>query len=69
MRVAAGVFTTTRPISRDWPSSALSQFQPVITELHEQALPDGYLEYLRAKFRRTAAALPNDAQRKLSGDC
>jgi len=30
----------------------------VITELQRQPLPDGYLDYLRLKLRRVAAADP-----------
>ena len=43
---------------------SLAYFQPVITELQEQPLPDGYLNYLRLKFQQAAKALPNDAQKK-----
>jgi hypothetical protein len=37
---------------------SLAYFQPVITELQSQPLPDGYLDYLRLKLRRVAAADP-----------
>jgi hypothetical protein len=31
---------------------SLAYFQPVITELQQQPLPDGYLDYLRLKFQK-----------------
>jgi hypothetical protein len=31
---------------------SLAYFQPVITELQQQSLPDGYLDYLRSKFQK-----------------
>ena len=34
------------------PVRSLAYFQPVIAELQQQPLPDGYLDYLRAKLRR-----------------
>lgn len=34
---------------------SLAYFQPVIAELQQQPLPDGYLDYLRLKFQK---ALP-----------
>jgi hypothetical protein len=37
---------------------SLAYFQPVITELQRQPLPDGYLDYLRLKLRGVAAADP-----------
>lgn len=40
------------------PIRSLAYFQPVITELQRQPLPDGYLDYLRLKLRRVAAADP-----------
>lgn len=36
------------------PIRSLAYFQPVITELQRQALPDGYLDYLRFKFQQMA---------------
>jgi hypothetical protein len=33
---------------------SLAYFQPVIAELHEQPLPEGYLDYLRLKFQQAA---------------
>jgi len=34
------------------PIRSLAYFQPVITELQLQPLPDGYLDYLRRKFQK-----------------
>jgi hypothetical protein len=48
------------PLSR---IRSLAYFQPVIAELQQQQLPEGYLEYLRLKFHQAAKALPNDAQK------
>ena len=36
------------------PIRSLAYFQPVITELQQQSLPDGYLDYLRRKFQKAA---------------
>ena len=33
------------------PVRSLAYFQPVIAELQQQPLPDGYLDYLRTKLR------------------
>jgi len=38
---------------------SLAYFQPVITELQQQPLPDGYLDYLRLKFQK-AVQCPGD---------
>ena len=49
-----------RRLTRDsgWPAlppiRSLAYFQPVITELQLQPLPDGYLDYLRRKFQKAA---------------
>jgi len=48
------------PLSR---IRSLAYFQPVIAELQQQQLPEGYLEYLRLKFHQAAMTLPNDAQK------
>lgn len=40
------------------PIRSLAYFQPVITELQQQTLPDGYLDYLRLKFQKMAASTP-----------
>ena len=34
------------------PIRSLAYFQPVITELQQQPLPEGYLDYLRLKFQQ-----------------
>jgi len=34
------------------PIRSLAYFQPVITELLQQPMPDGYLDYLRSKFQK-----------------
>jgi hypothetical protein len=39
------------------PIRSFAYFQPVITELQQNPLPDGYLDYLRLKLRH-AAKLP-----------
>jgi hypothetical protein len=36
------------------PIRSLAYFQPVITELQQNPLPDGYLDYLRLKLRNAA---------------
>ncbi len=45
------------------PIRSLAYFQPVITELQQQPLPDGYLHYLRRKLR-TAADPPSTGVQK-----
>ena len=45
------------------PIRSLAYFQPVITELQEQPLPNGYLDYLRLKFRSVSKALPSAVQK------
>jgi hypothetical protein len=47
---------------------SLAYFQPVIAELQEQPLPEGYLDYLRLKFQKAANVLPNHAQIKTFSD-
>lgn len=37
------------------PVRSLAYFQPVIAELQQQPLPDGYLDYLRYKFQKLSA--------------
>jgi hypothetical protein len=37
------------------PIRSLAYFQPVITELQQQPLPAGYLDYLRLKFQKVAS--------------
>jgi hypothetical protein len=41
------------------PIRSLAYFQPVITELQCQTLPEGYLDYLRTKLQRVRAHLPS----------
>jgi hypothetical protein len=36
------------------PIRSLAYFQPVITELQQQPVPDEYLDYLRRKFQKVA---------------
>jgi hypothetical protein len=38
------------------PVRSLAYFQPVIDELRQQPLPEGYLEYLRLKFHSARTA-------------
>jgi hypothetical protein len=45
------------------PIRSLAYFQPVITELLQQTLPDGYLDYLRLKLRSVAKTQPADVQK------
>jgi hypothetical protein len=45
------------------PIRSLAYFQPVITELRLNPLPDGYLDYLRLKLRNAAKALSADVQK------
>src|ERR1700747_379027 len=40
------------------PIRSLAYFQPVIVELLQHPLPDGYLDYLRLKLRTTTKAMP-----------
>jgi len=47
---------------------SLAYFQPVIAELQQQPLPNGYLDYLRLKFQQATNTLPNDAQKKTFPD-
>jgi hypothetical protein len=45
------------------PIRSLAYFQPVITELQQQPLPDGYLDYLRRKFQKAATGQQKAAPR------
>jgi hypothetical protein len=49
------------------PIRSLAYFQPVITELQHQPLPEGYLEYLRLKLQRAVTALPAEPCSKNDG--
>jgi hypothetical protein len=50
------------------PIRSLAYFQPVIAELQQQSLPDGYLDYLRLKLHSAAKAPPADVQKKTFSD-
>ena len=50
------------------PIRSLAYFRPVIDELHAHPVPDGYLDYLRLKLHRAAAAPPADAQKSTFSD-
>lgn len=51
------------------PIRSLAYFQPVIDELRQQPLPDGYLDYLRLKLQQATKQLPNRVQKTAdSGD-
>jgi hypothetical protein len=41
------------------PIRSLAYFQPVISELQLQPLPEGYLDYLRLKFQKLSAGRQN----------
>ena len=48
---------------------SLAYFQPVIEELLESPVPDGYLQYLRLKFRSIVdKAVPADVQKTTFSD-
>jgi hypothetical protein len=42
---------------------SLAYFQPVISELQQNPLPDGYLHYLRLKLHNAAQNSPADLQK------
>jgi hypothetical protein len=51
------------------PIRSLAYFQPVISELQQQSLPAGYVDYLRLKLRKAADAQPAAVQKTtFSGD-
>lgn len=50
------------------PIRSLASFQPVITELQQNPLPDGYLEYLRLKLRNAVKDPPADVQKNTFSD-
>jgi hypothetical protein len=60
----------TRPPDRPAlsPIRSLAYFQPVIAELQQQSLPDGYLDYLRLKFRDLVQTRPKGVQKKTFSD-
>ena len=45
------------------PIRSLAYFRPVIDELLNQPLPDGYLDYLRLKLHNLASQLPVPVQK------
>lgn len=47
---------------------SLAYFQPVIRELQQQSLPEGYLDYLRLKFQKALQAPPADVQKTTFSD-
>jgi hypothetical protein len=50
------------------PIRSLAYFQPVIDELQQQPLPDGYLDYLRLKLQQAAKRQTNEVQKKTFSD-
>jgi hypothetical protein len=50
------------------PIRSLAYFQPVIQELQQQPLPDGYLDYLRLKLQRLPKHQPNQVQKNTFSD-
>ena len=50
------------------PIRSLAYFQPVITELQQQPLPDGYLGYLRSKVQTAVAPRPADVRKNTFSD-
>jgi len=45
------------------PIRSLAYFQPVIAELQQQPLPDGYLDYLRRKLKTAVQDRSSDVQK------
>jgi hypothetical protein len=50
------------------PIRSLAYFQPVITELQQQPLPNGYLDYLRLKFHNAVKGLSTEVQKTTVSD-
>jgi hypothetical protein len=50
------------------PIRSFAYFQPVITELQQNPLPDGYLDYLRLKLRNLAKESPAGLQKNTFSD-
>jgi len=50
------------------PIRSLAYFQPVISELQQQPLPDGYLDYLRIKLHKAVGAVPTHVQKTTFSD-
>jgi hypothetical protein len=50
------------------PIRSLAYFQPVIAELQQQSLPNGYLDYLRLKFHNAVKGMSTDVQKTTVSD-
>jgi hypothetical protein len=50
------------------PIRSLGYFQGVITELQQQPLPEGYLDYLRLKLRNASNTPPAEVQKSTFSD-
>jgi len=50
------------------PIRSLAYFQPVITELQQTPLPEGYPDYLRLKLRTVASRSPAAVQKNTFSD-
>jgi hypothetical protein len=50
------------------PIRSLAYFQPVIDELQQQPLPEGYLNYLRLKLQQVAKRQSNEVQKNTFPD-
>ena len=50
------------------PIRSLAYFQPVISELQQQPLPDSYNDYLRLKFQRPTQGVPTDVHKSTFSD-
>src|SRR5262249_19883114 len=50
------------------PIRSFAYFQPVIEELQQQPLPEGYLDYLRLKLQQATKQAANDVQKTTDSD-
>jgi hypothetical protein len=50
------------------PIRSLAYFRPVVDELRDHPVPEGYLDYLRLKLRQAIAALPANLQKSTFSD-
>jgi hypothetical protein len=50
------------------PIRSLGYFQPIITELQQQPLPEGYLDYLRLKLRNASKTPSAEVQKSTFSD-
>jgi hypothetical protein len=59
-----------RPVDRPplSPIRSLAYFQPVINELQQQPLPDGYLDYLRMKLHKAVNAASSHVEKTTSSE-